>query len=49
MLSLPNMTRDPWERRRKFNLALGVLAVGIVISGLLAVALFFMGQTRPRY
>jgi hypothetical protein len=43
------MTRDPWERRRKFNLALVVLAVGIGISALLAVALFYIGQTRPRY
>jgi hypothetical protein len=43
------MNRDPWERRRKAKLAVMVIAVGLTISALLAVALFYIGQTRPSF
>jgi hypothetical protein len=42
------MARDPIERRRRAKLVLGVLAVGIVMSALVAVALIYMGQMHAR-
>ena len=38
---------DPIERRRKAWLTFGVLAVGIVVSALVVVMLFFMGRAHP--
>jgi hypothetical protein len=35
-------------RRRKTELVLAVLAVGIEMSALVAVALIYMGQMHPR-
>jgi hypothetical protein len=43
------MTRDPIERRRRTRLVVGVLAVGLIMSALVAVALIYMGQARPRF
>ena len=42
------MTRNRMDRRRRTKLVLGVLAVGIVMSALVAIALIYMGQTNPR-
>ncbi len=41
------MTRDPVIRRRRRNVVVAVLAVGILASALVALALFYMGQTFP--
>jgi len=38
------MTRDPIVRRRKINIAVAVLAVGIVMSALVAIALVYMAR-----
>jgi hypothetical protein len=35
--------------RRRRNLVFGVLAVGVIMSALVAVMLFFMGQSHPRF
>ncbi len=43
------MTRDSFERRRKVKLTLAVLAVGILMSILLAVGLVYMGKMHPRF
>ena len=43
------MIRDPFERRRNAKLVWAVLAVGIVVSVLVAVALVYMGQTHPSF
>ncbi len=43
------MTRNRMDRRRSVKLVLAVLAVGIVMSALVAVALIYMGQTHPRF
>jgi hypothetical protein len=43
------MTRDPIERRRRTQLVIGVLAVGIVMSVLVAMALIYMGRMHPRF
>ncbi len=43
------MTRNRMDRRRSAKLVLAVLAVGIVMSALVAVALIYMGQTHPRF
>ena len=43
------MTRAPFERRRRRKLVFAVLAVGIVMSALVAVALIYMAQTHPRF
>jgi hypothetical protein len=45
----PNMARDPIKRRKRIRLVSAVLAVGIIMSFLVAVALIYMGQTRPRF
>ncbi len=43
------MTRNRMDRRRSVKLVLAVLAVGIVMSALVVVALIYMGQTYPRF
>ena len=43
------MTRDPFIKRRQIKVVFGVLAVAIVMSALVAMALVFMGQTHPRF
>ena len=45
-LSQTFMTRDPFKRR-KIKLVIGVLAVGIVISALLALALIYLARKHP--
>ena len=42
------MTRDPMNRRKRTKVVVAALAVGIVVSVLLAVGLVYMGQMRPR-
>ncbi len=41
------MPRDPIVRRQKIKVAIAVLAVGIVISALLATALIYMAGPGP--
>ncbi len=41
------MARDFFEKRRRVKVALAVLAVGIVMSALLAVRLVYMGKMHP--
>lgn len=43
------MSRDPMLRRRTTKLVFAVLAVGIIMSALVALALVYMGQTRPHF
>ena len=43
------MTRDPIIRRKRIRVVFGVLAVGIVMSALVGVALFYMGQSHPHF
>ena len=43
------MTRNRMDRRRRTKLVFGVLAVGIVMSVLVAVGLVYMGQMHPRF
>jgi hypothetical protein len=43
------MTRNRMDRRRRTKLVFGVLAVGIVMSVLVAVGLVYLGQTHPRF
>ena len=43
------MTRNRMDRRRSAKLVFAVLAVGIVMSALVAVALIYMGQMHPRF
>jgi hypothetical protein len=43
------MTRDPIERRRRTKLVFAVLAVGLVMSALVAVAFIYLGQTHPPF
>ena len=42
------MTRDPIDRRKR-NIVFAVLAVGIVMSGIVAVVLVYMGQVHPHF
>jgi len=42
------MARDHIERRRRAKLVFAVLAVGMVMSALVAVTLIYMGQMHPR-
>lgn len=42
------MTRNRMDRRRRAKLVFAVLAVGIVMSALVAIALIYMGQAHPR-
>jgi hypothetical protein len=44
-----DMTRDPFQRRKTAKLTIGVLAVGTVISALLAFVLLFMGRMHPHF
>jgi hypothetical protein len=46
---MPDMTHDPIERRRRIKLVFAVLAVGIVMSVLVAVGLVYFGQAHPRF
>ncbi len=41
------MTRDPILRRRKIKIAVAALAVGVVMSGLVAMALVYLAGVRP--
>ncbi len=41
------VTRDPIFRRRQIKLVVAVLAVGIVISALVALALIYMARSHP--
>jgi hypothetical protein len=41
------MTRDPIIRRRKIKVAVAVLAVGILMSALVALALIYMSRMHP--
>jgi hypothetical protein len=43
------MTRGPIDRRRRTKVVFGVLAVGIVMSVLVAVGLVYIGQMHPRF
>ena len=43
------MARDPIGKRRRAKLVCAVLAVGIVMSVLVAVGLVYMGQMHPRF
>jgi hypothetical protein len=43
------MTRDPFERRKRTKVVFGVLAVGIVVSVLVAVGLLYMGKMHPHF
>ena len=43
------MTRDPVEKRRRRRVLVAVLAVGIVMSTLVALALIYLGQVQPRF
>jgi hypothetical protein len=42
------MTRDPVDRRKR-KIAFAVLAVGIVMSAVVAVVLVYMGQMHPHF
>jgi hypothetical protein len=42
------MTHNRIDTRRRVKLVFGVLAVGIVMSALVAIALIYMGQMHPR-
>ena len=41
------MARNRMERRRRLKLVIAVLAVGIVMSALVAAALIYLGQMHP--
>jgi len=41
------MPADPVTRRRKIRLTVAVLAVGIVMSALVALALIYMARIHP--
>jgi hypothetical protein len=43
------MSRDHIERRRRAKLVFAVMAVGIVMSVLVAVGLVYLGQMHPRF
>lgn len=42
------MTHDPIDRRKR-NVVFAVLAVGIVMSAVVAVMLVYMGQIHPGF
>ena len=42
------MKASPFERQRKAKLTFAVLAVGLMVSTLLGVMLFFMARMHPR-
>ena len=41
------MASDRMTTRRRRKLVFGVVAVGIIASALLAIALYYMNQVRP--
>ena len=41
------MTRDPFLKRRQMRLVVAVLAVAIVMSTLVALALIYMARSHP--
>ncbi len=41
------MTRDPIARRRQIKVVFAALAVGIVMSALVAMALIYMAKLHP--
>ncbi len=43
------MTYDPLTTQRRRKVVFGVLAVGILASVLVAIALFYMSQAIPRF
>ena len=43
------MTRDPYDRRRKTKIVIGVLTVGILMSLVVALGIIYLGQGRPRF
>jgi len=43
------MSVDSLETRRKRKLVFGVLVVGILASALVAIALFYMSKSLPRF
>ena len=43
------MTYDLLTTRRRRSLVFGVLAVGIVVSALVAIALYYMSQATPSF
>ena len=43
------MTRDPIDNRRRIKVVFGVLAVGVIMSILVAVGLVYLGQMHPRF
>lgn len=43
------MRPDLFERRKKAKLAVGVLAVAIIASALVGIALFYLGKAQPRF
>jgi hypothetical protein len=42
------MTPNRMDRRRRVKLVFGVLAVGIIMSVLVAFGLVYLGQAHPR-
>ena len=43
------MIRDPIARRRRVKLVIAVLAVGMVMSALVALGLVYLEQTHPHF
>jgi hypothetical protein len=43
------MTRDPVTTRRRRKVVFGVLAVGIIMSAVVAIILVYLGQVNPRF
>ena len=43
------MARDSFERRKRIKLVFAVLAVGIVMSVIVAFGLIYMGQAHPHF
>ena len=43
------MASDLLARRRRRNLVVGVLAVGMIVSTVVAIALFYMSRSRPHF
>jgi hypothetical protein len=43
------MIPDIFERRKRTKLVFAVLAVGVVVSALVGVGLFYLGQMRPPF
>lgn len=43
------MTYDPLTTRRRRKVVAGVLTVGILVSTLVAIALYYMSQARPHF